>query len=92
MNSFNIPDSRVYERFPLMLPPDKRLTPPSSHGEHMLRPYDPQYRYVLAGSTLAREAWQPVGRSVREWTYPAWIKSRVYVPGVYEFSLYERGQ
>jgi len=92
MNTFNIPDSRVYERYPLMLPPDKRLTPPSSHGEHVLQPYDPHYRYVLAGSTLTQEAWPPVGNLVQEWTYPAWIKSRVHVPGVYEFSLYERAQ
>jgi hypothetical protein len=90
MNSFNIPDSRVYERYSLMLPPDKRLTPPSSHGEHMLKPYDPQYRYILAGSTLAGEAWPPVGRLVRDWSYPAWLKSRVYVPAVYEFALYQR--
>jgi hypothetical protein len=64
MNSFNIPDSRVYERYSLMLPPDKKLTPPSSHGEHMLQPYDPQYRYVLTGSTLKGEAWPPVGRLI----------------------------
>jgi hypothetical protein len=92
MNSFNIPDSRVYDRYWLMLPPEKELTPPSSHGEHVLKPYDPQYRYVLAGSTLDREVWPPVGRLVRQWTYPAWIKSRVHVPAVYELSLYERGR
>jgi hypothetical protein len=92
MNSFNIPDSRVYDRYWLMLPPEKELTPPSSHGEHVLKPYDPQYRYVLAGSTLDREVWPPVGRLVRQWTYLAWIKSRVHVPAVYELSLYERGR
>ena len=92
MNSFNIPDSRVYDRYRLMLPAERKLTPPSSHGEHMLKPYDPQYRCVLAGDTLTTETWPPVGRLIREWTYPAWIKSRVHVPAVYEYSLYERGQ
>ena len=92
MNSFNIPDSRVYDRYRLMLPPEKELTPPSSHGEHMLKPYDPQYQYILAGSTLTTEAWPPVGRLIREWTYPAWIKGRVQVPAVYELFLYERGR
>lgn len=92
MNSFNVPDSRVYGRYQLMLPPEKKLMPPSSHGEHMLKPFDAQYRYVLVGSTLVKETWPPTGRLIRKWVYPGWIKERVYVPAVYEYSLFERGQ
>lgn len=92
MSSFNIPNSRTYGRYRLMLPPDKTLSPPSAHGEHVLAPYDSRYRYVLAGSTLTDETWPPVGNLVREWVYPQWIKSRVQVPAIHEFALYERGE
>jgi hypothetical protein len=92
MNSFNVPDSHTYGQYRLMLPPGKKIDPPSSHGAHVLAPYDPQYRYVLAGSTLREERWPPVGRLIRRWVYPEWITSRVAVPAIYEFALYERKQ
>jgi 4-amino-4-deoxy-L-arabinose transferase-like glycosyltransferase len=90
MNSFNVPDSRVYERYRLMLPPDKKLFPPSSHGEHALAAYTPDYRYILSGTTLLTETWPATGPLIRRWVYPEWIRRRVYVPAVYEYAFYER--
>lgn len=95
MVSFNLPNRHVYERYPMMHPPGERIRPLSTHGENLFKPYDPSYRFILAGSSPApgTQAW-PKGDAelIGKWTYPDWVKSHVYVPSVYEFYLYRRRQ
>lgn len=94
MASFNVPNRHVYERYPLMHPPGETLRPTSTHGENIFKPYDPSYRYILAGNSAepGKPLWpKPEDAAfVRAWTYPTWVKSNVYVPSVYEFYLFER--
>lgn len=93
MVSFNLPNRHVYERYAMMHPPGETIRPSSTHGENLFKPFDPTYRYVLAGSSPepGKAPWpQTDAELVRAWTYPDWVKSRVYVPSVYEFYLYRR--
>ncbi len=100
MPSFNVPNRYIYERYALMHPPGEKLFPLSTHGENLFHPYDPAHRFILAGSPTTQTAW-PNAHSqwpdtnvelIGQWTYPAWIKTHVYVPSVYEFYLFRRQQ
>jgi hypothetical protein len=86
MASFNYPNRSVYQDFALMLPRGEAIRPPSTHGANLLHSFVPSYRYILSGSTKAPES----AVLLRQWTYPEWIKQRVYVPGFYEFYLFQR--
>jgi hypothetical protein len=92
MVSFNLPNSRVYERYRLMHPPGDRLEPPSTHGEKLFHPYEPDWRFVLVGSPhpILTPKVPTDAVLVRAWAFPPWIKAHVHVPCVYEFSLFER--
>jgi 4-amino-4-deoxy-L-arabinose transferase-like glycosyltransferase len=98
MPSFNVPNRYVYDNYPLMHLPGEKLFPPSTHGENIFHPFDPNYRFILSGSLTTQTAW-PNAQSklpdddvefVRQWTYPPWIKKHVHVPSVYEFYLFQR--
>jgi hypothetical protein len=98
MPSFNVPNRYVYDYYPLMHPPGEKLFPPSTHGENIFHPFDPNYRFILAGSITTQTAW-PNAQSkwpdgdvefVGQWTYPTWIKKHIHVPSVYEFYLFQR--
>lgn len=90
MNSFNLPNSAVYDQYHLMLPAGMTIFPPSANAEHILQPYTAGFDYILSGTTPLTEVWPPTGQVVREWRYPAWIRDNVHVPGVYEFFLCRR--
>ncbi|HEX5431899.1 MAG TPA: hypothetical protein VFW83_08035 [Bryobacteraceae bacterium] len=91
MYSFGLPNANVYDRYPLMHPPGETLLPPSTHGEHLFSPFKPGYRFILSGFHRPwSDEYLKDAVLVRSWTYPEWIKRRVYVPAIHEFSLYER--
>jgi hypothetical protein len=93
MVSFNLPNRHVYDHYTLMHPPGEKLFPLSTHGENLFKPYDPSYKFVLAGSVRepGRAEWPKADlEAVQSWTYPEWIKSHIYVPAVYEFYLFRR--
>ena len=97
MQSYNYPNRGVYEHFDLMRLPQDPVEPPSRHAANLFRPLDPDVKYYLWGSGNAGLPWNPIGEYpplagdvVREWRYPAWVKDRVLVPCIFEFTLYRR--
>jgi hypothetical protein len=97
MQTYNFPNSSVYEHYVLMRLPQDAVEPPSRHAASIVRPLDPSVTDFLLGSGNAGLPWNPVGEYprlpgelVREWRYPAWVKDRVLVPCIYEFALYRR--
>ena len=97
MQSYNYPNRGVYEHFDLMRLPQDPVEPPSRHAANLFRPLEPDVKYYLWGSGNAGLPWNPIGEYpplagdvVREWRYPAWVKDRVLVPCIFEFTLYRR--
>jgi hypothetical protein len=97
MQSYNYPNSAVYESYALMRLPQDPIVPLSRHVANIFRPLDPNVGYFLWGSGNAGLPWNPVGdypplqgELFREWRYPVWVRERVLVPCIYEFALYRR--
>ena len=97
MQTYNYPNSKVYERYAMMRLPQDPVVPPSRHAAGIFRPCSPSVSYFLLGSGNAGLPWNPAGNYpplqgelVREWRYPAWVKDHVLVPCIYEFALYRR--
>jgi len=97
MQSYNYPNRVVYDSYALMKLPQDPVQPPSRHAASIFRRLDENVAYCLLGSGNAGLPWNPVGEYpalagdlVREWRYPAWVKQKVLVPCIYEFTLYRR--
>jgi hypothetical protein len=97
MQSYNYPNRVVYDSYALMKLPQDPVQPPSRHAASVFRRLDENVAYFLLGSGNAGLPWNPVGKYpalagdlVREWRYPAWVKQKVLVPCIYEFTLYRR--
>jgi 4-amino-4-deoxy-L-arabinose transferase-like glycosyltransferase len=97
MQTHNYPNRNLYEHYKLMLLPNDPVFPASRHAEGIFQKFDPEARYYLLGSGTAGLPWHVpgsyphfTGHPVKQWRFPEWIRSRVLVPVLYEFTLYER--
>lgn len=83
-----IPNAEVYTDYQLRFPDP----PPPGYNEKMMRHaiklYSPDAEYIL--STRPLDASVPDQELLARWTYPEWIKSRVFVAAVMEYYLYRR--
>jgi hypothetical protein len=97
MQSYNFPNSGVYERYRVMKLADDPIVPPSRHAAGILKPLDSSVVYFLLGSGTAGLPWHTpapypelVGDKVAEWRYPEWVRRHLIEPCLYEFTLYRR--
>jgi hypothetical protein len=97
MQSVNYPNATVYENYQLMLVPGDVVRPPSHHTANIFHPIAAEVGFYLLGTGGAGLPWhKPIptpplsGELVKEWRYPEWIRQRLIVPCLFEFSLYRR--
>ena len=97
MQTHNYPNRDLYERYRVMRLPNDPVFPASRHAEGIFQPFEPETGYYLLGSGTAGLPWHVpgsyphfTGEVVKEWRYPEWVRSRVLVPVLYEFTLYRR--
>jgi hypothetical protein len=97
MESYEYPNSEVYERYRLMRLPHEPIVPTSRHTESLFLPLDNEVGYYLWGTGTAglpsNTPMPPMplqGELVKQWKYPDWVRNGVLVPCILEFSLYRR--
>jgi hypothetical protein len=97
MQTHNYPNRDLYERYKVMRLPNDPVFPASHHAEGIFQPFDPSARYYMLGTGTAGLPWHVpgsyprfTGEVVKQWRFPEWVRARVQVPVLYEFTLYRR--
>jgi hypothetical protein len=97
MQSYEYPNSDVYEHYRLMRLPNEPIIPASRHTASIFVPLDNEVGYYLWGTGTAgfpantpRPPMPLQGELVKQWKYPDWVRNAVLAPCILEFSLYRR--